>query len=102
MSHRIQVQACAGPGSIGTGRSQASGRKAFSNKQNDSKRFPNDPVLKIKNTDSSKGEETKKRQQLVAPLHEADVGVRLFPCQRKNRLSIFSFIGKVPPIWQVR
>jgi hypothetical protein len=43
-------------------------------------------VLKIKNTDTGKDEETKKREQLIAPFHEADLGARLVDCQRKNRL----------------
>src|SRR5205823_13831326 len=50
---------------------------------------------KIKNTDARKHEKTKEREQLIAPFHEADVGARLFGCQRKNRLSTFSFIAKV-------
>jgi hypothetical protein len=43
-------------------------------------------VLKIQNTDTGKDEKTKKREQLIAPFHEADLGARLSDCQRKNRL----------------
>jgi hypothetical protein len=43
-------------------------------------------VLKVENTDAGKDEETKKRQQLIAPSHEADLGARLLDCQRKIRL----------------
>ena len=59
-------------------------------------------MLKIENAQPGKDQETKKRQQLVAPFHEADLGVRLFGCQRKNRLSIFSFIGKMRGVWLAR
>jgi hypothetical protein len=69
MSHRIHVQARAGASSIGASWGKPARGKAFSNKQDNSERLPDDPVLKIKDTNSSKGEETKKCQQLVAPLH---------------------------------
>jgi hypothetical protein len=64
-------------------------------------------VLKIKNANSSKGEETKKCQQLVTPLHYLPCSGGLLPPQmpgynRKNRLSIFSFIGKVRDVWLAR
>ena len=52
-------------------------------------------MLEIKDTHSSKGQEAKERQQLIAPFHEGDVGARLFGCQRKNRLSAFAFVGKL-------
>ncbi len=69
MRHRIQVQARAGASGIGARWGKPARGKAFSNKQDNSERLPDDPVLKIKDTNSSKGEETKKCQQLVTPLH---------------------------------
>ena len=59
-------------------------------------------MLEIKDTHSSKRQQAKKRQQLIAPFHEGDVGARLFGCQRKNRLSAFAFVGKVRDVWVVR
>jgi hypothetical protein len=59
-------------------------------------------VLKIKNTEAGKGEKAQEREQLIAPFHEADLGLRLFGCQRKNRLSAFAFTGKVRDVWLVR
>jgi len=59
-------------------------------------------VLKIENPDAGKHEKTKEREQLIAPFHEADVGARWFDCQRKNRLSVFAFTGKVRDVWLVR
>ena len=59
-------------------------------------------MLKVKDTNAGKHEETKEREQLIAPFHEADVGARLFGCQRKNRLSPFAFTGKVRDVWLVR
>ena len=67
MSCASRVSACRG---------QPVRRKSFADKQNNSERLLNDPVLKIKNAQPGKGEETKKRQQLVAPFHEGDVGAR--------------------------
>jgi hypothetical protein len=59
-------------------------------------------VLKVKNPDAGKREKAQEREQLIAPFHEADLGVRLFGCQRKNRLSAFAFTGKVRDVWLVR
>jgi hypothetical protein len=56
-------------------------RESFANKQDNSERLPKDPVLKIENAQPGKDEETKKRQQLVAPFHEADLGARASRCQ---------------------
>jgi hypothetical protein len=70
MSHRIEAQACTRPAGIGARWSQTAWSKSLSDKQDNSERLPNDPVLKIQNTKPGKREETEKRQQLVAPFHE--------------------------------
>src|ERR1044071_377195 len=83
MSHRVHVQARASASSVGAGWGNPSRGKAFSNKQDNSERLPDYPVLKIKNTNSSKGEEAKKRQQLVTPLHHLPCSGGLQPPQMK-------------------
>src|SRR6266478_2267697 len=102
MSHRIEAQASARAAGIGACRSQTARSKSLSDEKNNSERLPNDPVLKIKNTKPGEREETEKRQQLIAPFHEADVGAHSLHCQRKNRLSMFPIVGKVRPIWRAR
>ena len=102
MRHRVHVQARASAPGISASGSQPGGRETFSNKHNDSKGLANDPVLKVKNSDAGKGEKAKKREQLVAPFHEADLGARLSGCQRKNRLSVLAFTSKVRDVWLVR
>src|SRR6266478_2102145 len=102
MSHRIEGQASTRPAGIGARWSQTAWSKSLSDKQDNSERLPNDPVLKIENTEPGERQETEKRQQLIAPFHEADVGAHPLHCQRKNRLSIFPIIGKVRPIWRAR
>src|SRR6266478_1463581 len=97
MSHRIEAQASARAAGIGACRSQTARSKSLSDEKNNSERLPNDPVLKIKNTKPGEREETEKRQQLIAPFHEADVGAHSLHCQRKNRLSMFPIVGKVRP-----
>ena len=102
MRHRVHVQARASATGISTSGAQPSWRETFSNKHNDSKGLANDPVLKVKNPDAGKREKAKKREQLVAPFHEADLGARLSGCQRKNRLSVLAFTSKVRDVWLVR
>src|SRR5438132_13174478 len=102
MRHRIQIQTRGSPAGISPRRRKPPRRKALCNEQNNSERFPDDPVLKIKNAKPGEDKQAEKRQQLIAPLHEADVGAPPLPCQRKNRLSIFSIVAKVRPIWLVR
>src|SRR5947208_10601939 len=95
MSHRIEAQVSTRPAGIGACRCQTAWSKSLSDKQDNSERLPNDPVLKVKNTKPGERKETKKREQLIAPFHEGDVGAHPLPCQRKNRLSTFPIIGKV-------
>src|SRR5207249_5934318 len=95
MSHRIEAQVSTCPAGIGACRCQTARSKSLSDKQDNSERLPNDPVLKVKNTKPGERKETKKREQLIAPFHEGDVGAHPLPCQRKNRLSTFLIIGKV-------
>src|SRR5213082_205239 len=102
MSHRIEAQMSTRSAGIGACRCQTAWSKSLSDKQDNSERLPNDPVLKIKNTKPGEREETEKRQQLIAPFHEADVGAHSLHCQRKNRLSMFTIIGRVRPIWRAR
>jgi len=45
------------------------GRKPLSNEQNNSERFSNYPVLKIKDPKAGKREQTDEREQLIPPLH---------------------------------
>jgi hypothetical protein len=59
-------------------------------------------VLKVKNPDAGKREKAKKREELIAPFHEADLGARLSGCQRKNRLWASAFTSKVRDVWVVR
>src|SRR5436190_23408472 len=102
MSHRIEAQVSTRPASIGACRCQTAWSKSLSDKQDNSERLSNDPVLKVKNTKPGERKETKKREQLIAPFHEGDVRAHPFPCPRKNRLSMFPIIGKVRHIWQAR
>ena len=90
------------PAGIGACRCQTAWSKSLSDKQDNSERLPNDPVLKVKNTKPGERKETKKREQLIAPFHEADLGARLSGCQRKNRLSTLAFTSKVRDVWLVR
>src|SRR5436309_13136966 len=102
MSHRIEAQVSTRPAGISACRCQTAWSKSLSDKQNNSERLPNDPVLKVKNTKPGERKETKKREQLIAPFHEGDVGAHPLPCQRKNRLSTFPIIGKVRYIWRAQ
>src|SRR5205814_9653279 len=102
MSHRIEAQMSTRSAGIGACRCQTVWSKSLSDKQDNSERLSNDPVLKVKNTKPGERKETKKREQLIAPFHEGDVGAHPLPCQRKNRLSMFPIIGKVRHIWQAR
>src|SRR5207237_8982686 len=95
MSHPIEAQVSTCPAGIGACRCQTAWSKSLSDKQDNSERLPNDRVLKVKNTKPGERKETKKREQLIAPFHEGDVGAHPLPCQRKNRLSTFPIIGKV-------
>jgi hypothetical protein len=69
MAHRIERQTRARAAGVGACRTKAARIESLSDEQNNSERFPNDPVLEIKDTEPGKGEETEKRQQLVAPFH---------------------------------
>src|SRR5216110_43073 len=102
MSHRIEAKVSARPAGIGACRCQTAWSKYLSDKQDKSEMRSNDQVLKVKNTKPGERKETKKREQLIAPFHEGDVGAHPLPCQRKNRLSMFPIIGKVRHIWQAR
>src|SRR5438093_6791311 len=99
MSQRIEAQMATRSAGIGACRCQTAWSKSLSDKQDNSERLPNDPVLKVKNTKPCERKETKKREQLIAPFHEGDLGAHPLPCQRKNRLSTFPIIGKVRQIW---
>src|SRR5947207_8007053 len=102
MSHRIEAQVSTRAAGIGACRCQTAWSKSLSDKQDNSERLPNDPVLKVKNTKPCERKETKKREQLIAPFHEGDLGAHPLPCQRKNRLSTFPIIGKVRQIWRAQ
>src|SRR5207249_11491533 len=102
MSHRIEAQMATRSAGIGACRCQTAWSKSLSDKQDNSERLPNDPVLKVKNTKPGECKETKKREQLIAPFHEGDLGAHPLPCQRKNRLSTFPIIGKVRQIWRAQ
>lgn len=52
-------------------RGQPGRRQTFSDKKNDAERFLNDPVLKIQNAQPSESKKAEKREQLIAPFHEA-------------------------------
>ena len=45
--------------------------KPFPNEQNYAERFLDDPVLKIEHAQSGKDKKTEKREQLIAPFHQA-------------------------------
>src|SRR6266487_1291715 len=68
MAHSIERQTRARAAGVGACRSKTPRVESLSNEQNNSERFPNDPVLEIKDTEPGKGEKTEKRQQLAAAL----------------------------------
>ena len=70
-------------------------RESFANKQNNGEGLLYDPVLEVQDTEAGKSEETKQREQLVAPLHAGDLQASDLHCQRKNRLSIIPIVGTV-------
>ncbi len=43
----------------------------FPNEQNYAERFLDDPVLKIEHAQSGENKKTEKREQLIAPFHQA-------------------------------
>ena len=53
------------------GGSESARRQSFANEEDDSERLLHDPVLEIKHAETHKSEQTKKRQQLVSPFHQA-------------------------------
>ena len=87
MSHRIEAQVSHPPRRHRRVSAPDGLEQVLSDKQDNSERLPNDPVLKVKNTKPGKREETKKREQLIAPFHEGDVGAQSSALStRKNRL----------------
>ena len=69
MRHGVQTQTIVRSAGKGSRRRKAIGCKPFSDEQNDSERLPDDPVLKIENTEPGKSEQTQKGQKLIAPFH---------------------------------
>ena len=56
---------------INAGRRQTFRPEPFPNEQNYAEWFLDDPVLKIEHAQSGKNKKTEKREQLIAPFHEA-------------------------------
>jgi len=80
----------------------ASWREAFSNKQNDSKRLSDDPVLKIKDPTPAKREKGKKARATDCAISRGRSRRCVCPVvKRKNRLSALAFTSKVRDVWLV-
>src|SRR5450432_4286641 len=52
-------------------------------------------MFEIENAADAKCDQAEKREQLVAPLHDSDVGARDSHCQRKNRLCARAIVAKL-------
>jgi hypothetical protein len=71
--HPVQRQCSVGSPCENPRRGHSRWGEAFTDEKDDAERFLDNPMLEIKNAKSREENEAEKREQLVAPFHEADL-----------------------------
>ena len=71
MRHRIEGQRRVRSTSENPSDGETRGRQSFPDEENDAEWLLDDPVLEVKNPKGREKNEAEKREQLVAPFHEA-------------------------------